>query len=165
VDIGNEGKIIAVNLSKKKGVSKKNIGEGILRKDYGLLGDAHAGTNREVSLLGWERVQSWLRAKSVERRVKPGDFAENITTEGIDWNKIRIGDQIKIFSQSSVFSFPSSVLEVSEIGKECHLGCAIRKLVGDCLMPKEGVFAKVLKGGKIKVGDKITLINTNKKNR
>ncbi len=154
-----EGKVISLNSSKKKGVTKKNIGTGFLRKNLGLLGDAHSGTNREVSLLGWERVQNWLSAKSIERRIKPGDFAENITTEGIDWNKTKIGDRVSIISQSAICPASAGqsaiVLEITQIGKECHLGCAIRKLVGDCLMPKEGVFAKVVKGGKIKVGDKI----------
>jgi len=163
-----EGKIISVNSSKEKGVSKKNIGAGVLRKNFGLLGDAHSGTNREVSLLGWERVQSWLKKrqckiKNLKLKIKPGDFAENITTEGVDWSKIKIGDRIKVSPKSlpddwqagDVQSPKSIILEVTEIGKECHLGCAIRKLVGDCLMPKEGIFAKVIKGGKIKVGDKI----------
>ncbi len=138
-------------------------------------------------------MQNWLSAKSIERRIKPGDFAENITTEGIDWNKIKIGALIRIFPQSAIYSRPTPnsgrirsrasasllrrsgyegwterferrclqsaiVLEITQIGKECHLGCAIRKLVGDCLMPKEGVFAKVVKGGKIKVGDTIKII-------
>lgn len=161
-----EGKIISVNSSKEKGVSKKNINLGVLRKNFGLVGDAHSGTNREVSLLGWERVQNWLRAKSIEQKIKPGDFAENITTEGIDWNKVKIGTQIRILPHSPLPTSHSQILlEVTEIGKECHLGCAIRKIVGDCLMPKEGVFAKVIKGGKIKVGDRITLISTNKKIR
>lgn len=166
-----EGKIISINSSKKKGISKKNIEVGILKKNFGLLGDAHSGTDREVSLLGWERVQEWLKKKftvhSSRFTVKPGDFAENITTEGIDWAKVKIGERISILSQSPITRALSAgyrggdnhqspiLLEVTQIGKECHSGCAIRKLVGDCLMPKEGVFAKVVKGGKIKIGDRI----------
>ncbi|HCJ67804.1 MAG TPA: MOSC domain-containing protein [Elusimicrobia bacterium] len=152
-----EGKIISVNSSKEKGTTKKNIHTGILRKNYGLVGDAHSGTNREVSLLGWERVLQWLKVKSekLKVKVKPGNFAENITTEGIDWSKVKIGDRIKISPQPIANSQQPIILEVSQIGKECHSGCAIRKLVGDCLMPKEGIFAKVLQGGKIKVGNRI----------
>ncbi len=157
-----EGKIIAVNSSKEKGKPKKNIRTGILRKNYGLVGDVHSGTNREVSLLGWERVEIWLRTKNIKQKIKPGDFAENITTEGIDWNKIKIGTQIHILPQSAICPASAGqsaiVLEVTQIGKECHQGCAIRKLVGDCLMPKEGIFAKVIEGGKIKVGDIIKII-------
>jgi len=167
-----EGKIIAVNSSKKKGISKKNIKSGILRKNFGLLGDAHSGTNREVSLLGWERIQEWLKVKGekLKVKIKPGDFAENITTEGIDWSKIKIGDRISIIPQSPNHLYPAPkdgagqaqspiLLEVTEIGKECHQGCAIRKIVGDCLMPREGIFAQVIKGGKIKVGDKVRVIS------
>lgn len=145
------GEIISINLSDKKGIAKTPVkidSEVELKENFGIVGDAHSGSEREVSLLGLERIHKWIEQKSTrDLRIKPGDFAENITTEGIDWSEVKIGDKIEI--QNGI------VLEVTQIGKPCHSACNIRKLVGDCLMPKEGVFAKVLTGGKIKIGDVI----------
>jgi len=139
-------KVIAVCSSLKKGTRKKTIAEGILRENFGLLGDAHADcvTNRQVSLLA---VESIVKMKNRGLQLGPGDFAENLTTKGIDLLKLPIGTKISVGDQV--------ILQVSQIGKECHTACAIRRQVGNCIMPVEGVFARVIKGGVVKPGDKI----------
>jgi MOSC domain-containing protein YiiM len=116
--------------------------------DFGIKGDAHASQkwHRQISLLALESIKR-MQDKGFD--VKPGDFAENITTEGIDLVGLPIGTQMKIGNVE---------LEVSQIGKECHTKCSIYYLAGDCVMPKEGIFVKVLKGGTIKTGDSILLI-------
>ena len=140
-----EGKIIAISVSDKKGVRKNNVDSVELKEDFGIVGDAHAGTkNRQVSLLAQESIEK-MKAKGL--KVKAGDFAENITTEGLDLLNSKIGDRLKIG--------PGVNLEISQIGKECHTRCNIYYQAGDCVMPKEGIFAKVVKGGQIKVGDSI----------
>jgi len=112
------------------------------------VGDAHAGDwHRQVSLLAAESVDK-MRGRGIE--LHPGDFAENLTIEGIDLKGLKIGQRLKIGSEA--------ILEITQIGKECHNGCAIKRLVGDCVMPREGVFAKVIKGGEIKIEDKIEVI-------
>jgi len=143
------GKIIAVCISRKKGMRKENIGEAILRENFGLENDAHAdrSTHRQVSLLALESILK-MREKGLE--VGPGDFAENITTERIELCHLPIGTHLKIGDQA--------ILEVTQIGKECPEPCAIYYQVGDCIMPKEGIFARVIKGGEIKVGDEIKVI-------
>lgn len=142
-----KGKIIAISISEKKGVRKNNVDSAVLKDDYGMVGDAHAGTpKRQVSLLAIESVEK-MRAKGL--KVNPGDFAENITTEGIDLLGLNLGDRLTLG--------PEVVLELSQIGKECHTRCNIYYQAGDCVMPKEGIFAKVVKGGEIKVGDEIEL--------
>ncbi|MFN3966460.1 MAG: MOSC domain-containing protein, partial [Endomicrobiia bacterium] len=143
-----KGKIISINISKEKGTSKKPVEKDKLvklKENFGIVDDAHSGTEKEVSFLGWETVVEWLRDKSekLKTKINPGDFAENITTEGINWQKAKIGSIIEI-ANSEV------ILKVSHIGKSCHSYCNIKKLVGDCIMPKNGVFAKVIKGGNIK---------------
>ncbi len=136
------GRIIAVLRSKKKGVAKKEINTGYLRRNYGLVGDAHADSGRQVSLLAMESIQK-MQEKGL--KVKPGDFAENLTTEGIALLSLTKGQ--KMFIGKKI------ILEITQIGKECPAPCAIFRKVGECIMPKEGVFAQVIKGGSVKAGD------------
>lgn len=143
------GKIVAVCSSPKKGMRKKNVGEGLLVAEHGLEGDAHTGSwHRQVSLLAMESIQK-MREMGLD--VGPGDFAENITTEGIDLVGLPIGARMKIG--------PEALAEVTQIGKECHNRCAIYYQAGDCVMPREGIFVRVIKGGPVKAGDEITLID------
>lgn len=142
------GKVIAINFSKEKGVIKETIPVGYFEKDHGLVGDAHAGKwHRQVSLLAKESVN-----KMTEKGVKglcSGKFAENLTTEGLILHKLSVGTKIRI---------GETIQEVSQIGKECHNGCAIKAQVGECIMPKEGIFTVVLQSGNIKEGDLIEVI-------
>ncbi len=141
-------RVIAVNISDKKGVRKANVGQACLLEDFGLQADAHAGKwHRQVSLLAMESIEKMVR---LGLKVGPGDFAENITTEGIDLLSLPIGTRFKIGE--------SSLLEVTQIGKVCHTRCAIYDQAGDCVMPKEGIFARVLQGGEIKSGDEIHVL-------
>ena len=139
-------KVIAVCTSEKKGTSKKDIEKGILKEQYGMIGDAHAdsGWHRQVSLLAVESIEK-MRKMGLD--VGPGDFAENITCEGIDLPSLPVGTRLYIGDDV--------LLEISQIGKECHTGCAIFKQTGKCIMPKEGVFARVIRGGVVKTGDSI----------
>ncbi len=141
-------KIIAVCRSKEKGTKKAIVAEGILREDYGLIGDAHADccTHRQVSLLAIESIK---KMRNLGFDVGPGDFAENLTTEGIDLASIPVGTCVSIGKEVT--------LELTQIGKECHTGCAIFQPIGKCIMPKEGVFAKVIHGGLVKDGDQIRI--------
>jgi len=139
------GKIVAVCTSEKKGMRKKNVQKGNLVPDFGLEGDAHGGPwHRQVSLLALESIDK-MRAMGLD--VNPGDFAENLTTEGIVLTDLPIGTRLKIG--------PSAEGEVTQIGKECHTRCAIYYQAGDCVMPREGIFIKVLKGGPVQVGDTV----------
>ena len=141
------GKVLAVNISENKGTRKTNIQSCALLKDFGLKGDAHAGPwHRQVSLLANESIEK-MRAKGLN--VSYGDFAENITTEGVDLVHLPIGTEIRIGS--------SVLLRVSQIGKECHNRCAIYYQAGDCVMPKEGIFGEVITEGEVKVGDQIII--------
>jgi MOSC domain-containing protein YiiM len=142
------GKIVSLNISEKKGVRKKPVKEVSLKSEYGIEGDAHASSawHRQVSLLAVESIQK-MRDKGLD--VKPGDFAENITTEGIDLLVLPVGTKLTIGEDIKV--------EVTQIGKECHTRCAIYYQAGDCVMPKEGIFVKVLSGGIIREGDRITV--------
>ena len=141
------GKIVAVCSSPKKGMRKKNIGEGVLIEEHGLEGDAHTGNwHRQVSLLASESIQKMI---DMGLSVGPGDFAENLTTEGVDLVNLPVGKRIKIG--------PEVLLEVTQIGKECHNRCAIYYQAGDCVMPREGIFARVIKGGPVKVGHEIEI--------
>ena len=145
VTSNQRGRILAISVSDKKGVRKTNVNSAVLEEDFGIAGDAHAGTkNRQVSLLAQESIEK-MKAKGL--KVKAGDFADNITTEGLDLLSLKIGDRLKINDEV--------VLELSQIGKVCHTRCSIYYQAGDCVMPKEGIFAKVIKGGQIKVGDDI----------
>ena len=141
------GKVLAVNISEKKGTKKTNIQSCALLKDLGLKGDAHAGPwHRQVSLLANESIEK-MRAKGL--KVGFGDFAENITTEGVDLVHLPIGTEIRIGD--------SVLLRVTQIGKECHDRCAIYYQAGDCVMPKEGIFGEVLSEGEVKGGDEILI--------
>lgn len=143
-----EGKVIAVNRSEKKGVPKTPIEEGYFKVDHGLVGDAHAGNwHRQVSLLGIESINK-MKALGIEG-LCTGKFAENITTEGIKLYELPVGTKLQI---------GDTVQEVTQIGKECHVGCAIFHQVGDCIMPREGIFTRVLKEGIVKPGDVIKVI-------
>lgn len=141
-------KVKAVCISEKKGEQKHPVDEVLLKVDHGIVGDAHAGNwHRQVSLLAAESVAKVQKALNFE--LKSGDFAENILTEGIELFTLPIGTKIQL---------GEAVGEVTQIGKECHQGCAIRELAGDCVMPREGIFVKVLKEGKVKAGDEIKVI-------
>jgi MOSC domain-containing protein YiiM len=140
------GKVLAVNISKKKGEKKNHIDCGLFLENLGLENDAHAAADiiRQVSLLARESIEK-IRAKGLD--VNYGDFAENLTIEGIDLPSLPIGTRLKIGLEV--------LLEVTQIGKICHNRCNIFYTVGDCVMPREGIFAKVLTGGEIKINDQI----------
>jgi len=131
-------------VSKEVGEKKHNVETARLVENYGIDGDAHAGTERQVSLLPLESF-SKMDGNLVE--LKPGVFAENLTTSGLDFAGATVGRRIVVGDKIE--------LVVTQIGKECHHGCHIREVVGDCIMPREGVFARVLKGGTVRVGDRI----------
>ena len=140
--------IISIAASKKKGTRKIQVKDANLIQDYGLEGDAHAGPwHRQVSFLASESIE---KARTQGLDVTFGDFAENIATSGIDWNKVSVGTQVQLGEQALV--------EITQIGKECHNKCAIYYQAGDCIMPKEGVFARVLEGGKISCGDDVRIL-------
>jgi MOSC domain-containing protein YiiM len=142
------GRIVAVSISDRKGVKKANVKKARLLKDYGMEHDAHAGKwHRQVSLLAIESIKK-IRDKGLD--VAPGEFAENITTEGIRLWELPIGQRLKIGGDV--------VAEVTQIGKECHNRCAIFHQVGDCVMPKEGIFVRILRGGYVKPGDTIEFV-------
>lgn len=142
------GKILAVSISDKKGEKKNNINCGLFLENLGLENDAHAEANilRQVSLLAKESIEK-IRAKGLA--VQYGDFAENLTTEGIDLPSLPVGTRLKIGDKV--------IMEVTQIGKVCHNRCNIFYAVGDCVMPREGIFAKVLVGGEIKINDPIEI--------
>ena len=128
---------------------KSNVPEAELRADFGLVGDAHAGSGpRQVSLLEVESIEQF-RAKGLE--VAPGDFAENVTVEGLDLSGLRVGARLRIADVAE--------LEVTQLGKQCHGRCRIYEKVGDCIMPRQGIFARVVVGGTIKVGDAIEVLD------
>jgi MOSC domain-containing protein YiiM len=142
-------KIIAVCRSEKKGTKKKPVAEIFIKEDVGgVVDDAHADctTHRQVSLLANESIDK-MREKGFD--LQPGDFAENITTQGIDLASLPIGTRLALGDDV--------ILEMTQIGKECHAACAIRRQVGDCIMPREGVFGKVIRGGRVKPGDPIRI--------
>jgi MOSC domain-containing protein YiiM len=139
-------KIIAVCKSKEKGTKKEPAEQGTLKEDYGLVGDAHADccTHRQISLLARESIDK-MKGKGFD--VGPGDFAENLTTEGVSLTSLPVGTQMLIGTEV--------VLEITQIGKDCHAKCAIFREIGKCIMPKEGIFAKIIRGGIVKAGDPI----------
>ncbi|SMC37897.1 MOSC domain-containing protein [Sporomusa malonica] len=142
-------KVLAINISKEKGQPKQAIGKGYFEVNCGLNGDAHAGDwHRQVSLLGTESIDK-IRRMGFDN-LETGSFAENITTEGIMLFELPVGTKLKV---------GETLLEVTQIGKECHLGCAIREKTGDCVMPREGIFAKVITPGWIKPEDEIERLN------
>ena len=140
-------KVVAINISGKKGVPKTTIPEGEFIADFGLKGDAHAGNwHRQVSFLGRESIDK-VKALGI-KDLCPGKFAENITTEGIVLYSLPIGTRIVI---------NGVIFEVTQIGKKCHQKCAVFQQVGECVMPKEGIFARVIQGGIVRPGDAITI--------
>lgn len=146
-------KVLAVCQSKKKGTRKETIPEGQLDREYGLVGDAHAdsSTHRQVSLVAIESINK-MRDRGFD--VGPGDFAENLTIEGMELAALPVGTRLLVSDDI--------VLEITQIGKECHTRCAIYHQIGECIMPKEGVFARVLSGGTVHPGDRITIDNNGK---
>jgi MOSC domain-containing protein YiiM len=143
-----KGQVIAVCTSTQKGVAKENIGQGVLRVDWGLEGDAHAGNwHRQVSLLAWESIEK-MRARGLD--VQAGSFAENITTEGLELYTLPVGTRMRL---------GTALVEVTQIGKLCHSKCAIFQAVGDCVMPREGIFVRVLQPGEVRVGDEIEVLD------
>ena len=141
------GKVIAVCVSEEKGTQKKNVGTAVFLPEWGLENDAHAGKwHRQVSLLSYEKIEEFRARGAV---VDDGAFGENLVVSGIDFRLLPIGTR---------FACNDVLLELTQIGKECHSGCAIYKVMGDCIMPREGVFSRVLKGGTISVGDTLTVL-------
>lgn len=140
------GKVIATCISEIKGVQKRNVHRVTLIENHGIEGDAHAGNwHRQVSLLSWDKIEAFRQRGAV---VEDGAFGENLVVEGIDFKTLPIGTR---------FTCGEVVLEMTQIGKECHHGCAIFQQMGDCIMPREGVFAKVLHGGVIQEGDELEI--------
>lgn len=141
------GKVIAVCTSPAKGTQKTNVGTANFIADWGIENDAHAGHwHRQVSLLSFDKIEAF-RARGAQ--VADGAFGENLVVAGIDFRALPLGAR---------FGCNDVVLELTQIGKECHSGCAIYKAMGECIMPKEGVFTKVLHGGTISVGDKLRVL-------
>lgn len=139
-------KVLSLNISEKKGTIKKPVDKVLLKVNHGIVGDAHAGEwHRQVSLLG---IESFNKMEQQGLKLKHGAFAENITTEGIELFSLPIGTILRV---------GNTVLEVTQIGKECHKGCAIKTQVGECVMPVEGIFCKVIKDGSIEIGDSIMI--------
>jgi len=139
-----EGKVIAVCISEKRGTQKKNIGKALFRENWGIENDAHAGDwHRQVSLLSYDKIQAF-RARGAE--VDDGAFGENLVVEGIDFRSLPVG---------TLLECNGVLLEMTQIGKECHSHCQIYQKMGECIMPTEGVFARVLIGGTISVGNQM----------
>lgn len=141
------GKVMAVNISEKKGTQKKNVHTAKVIEDWGIENDAHAGKwHRQVSLLSYEKIEEF-KAKGAP--IDEGAFGENLIVSGYDLKNLPIGTK---------FRCNDVVLELTQIGKKCHSGCEIFKIMGDCIMPREGVFTRVLHGGTVTEGDEITII-------
>ena len=141
-------KIESIAVSRHKGTRKEAVASVLLKENFGIEGDAHAGKwHRQVSFLAAESIEA-ARAKGLT--VTFGDFAENFATRGIDWNTLPVGSRIRIGSKA--------VVEITQIGKECHKKCAIYYQAGDCIMPREGVFGRVLVAGPVHVGDAVKIL-------
>jgi MOSC domain-containing protein YiiM len=141
------GKVLATNISEVKGVQKRNVHTVRLIEEFGIEHDAHAGKwHRQVSLLSYDKIEAF---KARGALVNDGDFGENLIVQGFDFRKLPIGTRFKC---------NEVILELTQIGKECHNGCEIFQLMGDCIMPREGVFTRVLKGGTISEGDEMTIL-------
>lgn len=142
-DVG--ARVVSVNVSELKGTRKHPVGRAVLVASFGVEGDAHGGDwDRQVSLLARESIAKMPASGLV---LAPGDFGENLTTAGIDLASLPVGSTLRVGAAAE--------LRVTQIGKECHLGCEIRRQVGDCVMPREGIFARVTKPGTIAPGDPI----------
>lgn len=141
--------IHAVSVSDRKGVVKHNVPQARLLVEHGLEGDAHAeGGIRQVSLLSLASIDKMV---AMGAKVKPGDFAENLTVDGLEVMTLPVGSRLRVGQEV--------LLEITQIGKTCHKGCAIREQVGDCVMPREGVFARVLTAGVVQVGDTVEVLD------
>ena len=141
-------KIVSIAISRKKGTPKVTVAEASLLRDHGLEGDAHAGPwHRQVSFLAAESIES---ARNQGLEVAFGSFAENIATSGIDWETVSVGTRVNLGG--------SALVEITQKGKECHNKCAIYYLAGDCIMPREGIFGRVLKGGRIRCGEPVRIV-------
>lgn len=141
------GKVMAINISENKGTQKKNIHSARLIENFGIENDAHAGNwHRQVSLLSYEKIEEF-KAKGAS--IQDGSFGENLIISGYDLKTLPIGTQLRC---------GEVLLEVTQIGKSCHSRCEIYKIMGDCIMPREGIFAKVLHGGVISEGDDIEVL-------
>jgi len=144
-DVNQTGKVVSLAVSTKKGIPKTCVEQVVVVENHGVEGDAHAGPwHRQVSLLAQEGIQTMVDKGLT---VGFGDFAENIATEGIDWLKVPVGTRVALGGDV--------VIEITQIGKTCHKPCAIFHRAGDCIMPREGIFGKVVKGGVLRVGDSI----------
>jgi len=142
--VNSTGEIYRLSISPRRGMRKENIDQVTLVDNFGIADDAHAGSKRQVSLLPYEAFDV-IREKMPE--IKPGDFAENITTRGLDFSSAAVGDRLCIGDDVR--------LAITQIGKECHNDCPIKQSVGDCIMPRLGIFASVVKGGPVKTGDRV----------
>ncbi len=153
-----KGRIFSINRSRIKGVSKEAVKKARLIENFGLEQDVHSGPGlRQVSLLAIESIKKQIecpKAKTKNIILGPGDFAENITTEGLNLMQLNIGAKVRVGKEA--------MLEISKIGKACHKYCAVYRKVGDCIMPREGIFAKVVKGGEIALGDEMEVVNNEK---
>lgn len=144
---GKTGTVLAVCTSERKGMRKQNVAKAELRPEWGIVGDAHAANwHRQVSLLAWESID---KMRALGLRVNVGSFAENITTQGLNLVELPVGTRLQI---------GETLVEVTQIGKVCHDRCAIYVQAGDCVMPREGIFVKVHRGGQVRVGDRIEVL-------
>lgn len=142
----SEGRIVAISTSRHRRIKKTNVQRATLIENFGIEGDAHAGNwTRQVSLMNLSSIQKMV---DLGLQVGPGDFAENITTEGIDLLRLPVGTRLQL---------GGAIVEITQIGKVCHTPCAIYYQVGTCIFPSEGIFARVLKGGELRVGDRIEI--------
>lgn len=140
------GSVAAVCISERKGVCKKEVPQITLRRDHGIVGDAHAGNwHRQISLLADESIETM---RQLGLSLRPGAFAENIVTQGVELKTLPVGTRLRV---------GAALLEVTQIGKECHNDCAIKKATGKCVMPTEGIFAIVVEEGTVRPGDPITV--------
>lgn len=140
----SKGRVVAVCRSDRKGIPKEDIRTGRLIEELGLEGDAHAGfAHRQVSLIAMEDIR---KAQEKLPGLRPGSFAENLTVEGIDLGESRVGRRIRV---------GETLLEITQIGKECHTKCEIYRTTGDCIMPKKGIFCRVIQGGIVSAGDPV----------
>jgi MOSC domain-containing protein YiiM len=144
----NNGAVYRISIAPQKGIKKKNVRTAKISIERGIEGDAHGITHRPISLLPFE---SFVKVQHPDLDINPGDFAENITTVGVDFTKIKIGTMVHIGE--------SVEIKITQIGKKCHHSCIIRETVGDCIMPREGVFGRVLRGGDIREGDLVEVVN------
>ena len=145
--MSQKGKVVAVCTSERQGTPKRDVGHGQLQVDWGLVGDAHAGPwHRQVSLLAWESIEK-MRARGLN--VRAGSFAENITTQGLELHTLPVGTRLRV---------GTALVEVTQIGKVCHDRCAIYYQAGDCVMPREGIFVRVLEPGEVAAGDVVEVL-------